>query len=91
MFEFLVGVLSYFFFQPAFHNWYNKGHGCNILSDMVYFLKDPLLLIEKKSSGFLLSLTEWSFIVCPTQYNCTFYFCNSSIKLTTKYFHWDFY
>ena len=40
---------------------------------MVY-IKELLLLIEKSSlcggSGFPLSLSEWSFTICLTQYNC---------------------
>ena len=37
-------------------------------------IKEPLLLIEKSSrssggSGFPLSLSEWSFIICTTAYN----------------------
>ena len=36
-------------------------------------IKEPLLLIEKSSlcgdSGFPLSLSEWSFTICPTPYN----------------------
>ena len=36
-------------------------------------IKEPLLLIQKSSpyvdSGFPLSLSEWSFIICPTPYN----------------------
>ena len=42
---------------------------CNILSRMMH-IKAPLLLIRKSSlcgsSGFPLSLSEWSFIICPT-------------------------
>ena len=45
---------------------------CAILSGMVH-IKEPLLLIGKSSpcggSGFLLSLSEWSFTICPTPYN----------------------
>ena len=36
-------------------------------------IKEPLLLIGKSSlcggSGFSLSLSEWSFTICPTSYN----------------------
>ena len=36
-------------------------------------IKEPLLLIWKSSiyggSGFPLSLSEWSFTICPTPYN----------------------
>ena len=39
-------------------------------------IKEPLLLIGKSSpcsggSRFPLSLSEWSFTICPTVYNCT--------------------
>ena len=34
-------------------------------------IKEPLLLIGKSSlCGFPLSLSEWSFNICPTPYNC---------------------
>ena len=39
-------------------------------------IKEPLLLIEKSSlcgsSGFPLSLSEWSFTICPTPHCCLF-------------------
>ena len=65
--------LSYFSFQPVFHNWCNKGCGmCYAVCGMVY-IKEPLLLIDKSSpcggSGFPLSLSEWSFTICLTPYN----------------------
>ena len=45
---------------------------CAILSGMV-LIKEPLLLIGKSSScggsGFPLSLSEWSFTICPIPYN----------------------
>ena len=45
---------------------------CAILSGMVH-IKELLLLIGKCSqcggSGFPLSLSEWSFTICPTPYN----------------------
>ena len=72
--SFLVDPLSYFSFQPVLHDWCNKGHGmCYPVYEMVH-IKDVLLLIGKSSpcsggSGFLLSLTEWSFTLCPTPYN----------------------
>ena len=63
---FMVNPLSYFPFQPVFHDWCNKGYG------MCYpvHIKDPLLLIRKNCPcsnvvavvGFLL-LYEWSFTI----------------------------
>ena len=64
--------LSYFSFQPVPHDWCNKGHGiCYPVCGMVH-IKEPLLLIEKSSpcgsSGFPLSLYEWSHTICLTPY-----------------------
>ena len=48
---------------------------CAILSGMVH-IKEPLLLIGKSSpyggSGFPLSLSEWSFTICPMPYICKY-------------------
>ena len=60
-------------FQPVLHDWCNKDHGmCYPVCGMVH-IKEPLLLIGKSSpcvgSGFPLSLSEWSFTMCPTPYN----------------------
>ena len=68
-----VDPLSYFSFQPVIHDWCNKGRGmCYPVCGMVH-IKEPLLLIDKSSlcggSGFPLSLSEWSFTICPTPYN----------------------
>ena len=45
---------------------------CYPVFGMVH-IKEPLLLIGKSSpcggSGFALSLSEWSFTICPTPYN----------------------
>ena len=65
--------LSYFSFQPVLHDWCNKGRGvCYPVCGIVH-IKAPLLLTEKSSpcgcTGFLLSLSEWSFTICPTPYN----------------------
>ena len=51
----------------------NKGRGmCYPVCGMMH-IKEPLLLIEKSSlcgnSRFPLSLSEWSFTICPTPYN----------------------
>ena len=63
-----VDPLSYFSF------WCNKGRGmCYPVCGMVH-IKEPLLLIGKSSlcggSGFPLLLSEWSFTICVTPYNC---------------------
>ena len=68
----MVDPLSYFSFQPVFHNWCNNGCGMyHPVCGMVH-IKDPLLLIRKSSpcggSGFPLSLTEWSFTICLMLY-----------------------
>ena len=62
-----------FSFQPVHHDRYNKGCGmCYPVCGMVH-IKEPLLLIGKSSpcgsSGIPLSLSEWSFTICPTPYN----------------------
>ena len=67
-----VDPLSYFSFQPVFHNWCNKGCGmCYPVCGMVH-IKEPLLLIGQSSlcGGFPLSLSEWSFNICLMPYNC---------------------
>ena len=56
-----------------FLDWCNKGCGmCYPVCGMVH-IKEPLLLIGKSSpcsgSGFPLSLSKWSFTICPTPYN----------------------
>ena len=68
-----VAPLSYFLFQPGLHDWCNKGRGmCYPVCGMVH-IKEPLVLIGKSSlcggSGFPISLSEWSFTICPTPYN----------------------
>ena len=68
-----VDPLSYFSFQPLLHDWCNKGRGMYYpVCEMVH-IKEPLLLIGKSSpcsdSGFPLSVSEWSFTICPTPYN----------------------
>ena len=68
----MVDPLSYFSFQPVIHDSVTKAVVCAILSGMMH-IKEPLLLIRKSSpcgsSGFPLSLSEWSFTICPTPYN----------------------
>ena len=68
-----VNPLSYFSFQPVFHDWSNKGRGmCYPVCGMVH-IKEPLLLIDKSSlcggSGFLFLLSEWSLTICLTPHN----------------------
>ena len=62
----MVDPLIYFSFQPVIHDWCNKGCG-------IMYIKEPLLLVGKSipcdGSGFPLSLSEWSFTICPTPYN----------------------
>ena len=67
-----VNPLSYFSFQQVLHDWCTKGCGkCYPACGMVH-IKEPLLLIRKNSPcggrGFPLSLSEWSFTICPTLY-----------------------
>ena len=71
--SFVVNTLSYFLFQPLLHDWCKKDRGmCYPVCGMMH-IKEPLLLIGKSSpcggSGFPLSLSEWSFTMCPTPYN----------------------
>ena len=68
-----VDPLSYFSFQPVLHDWCKKGRGmCYPVCGIVH-IKEPLLLIDKRSlcggSGFPFSLSEWSFTICLTPYN----------------------
>ena len=70
----MVDPLSYFSFQPVLNDLSNKSRGmCYPVCGMMH-IKEPLLLIGKSSpcsgdSGFPLSLSEWSFTICPTPYN----------------------
>ena len=62
-----VDPLSYFSFQPVFHDWCNKGRGmCYPVCGMMH-IQESLLLIGKSSlcdgSGFPLSLSEWFFTI----------------------------
>ena len=67
-------TVSYFSFQPVLHDWCNKGRGMYYPVYGMMHIKEPLLLIGKSrpcgGSGFPLSLSEWSFTICPTPYNC---------------------
>ena len=67
------GPIELFLFQPLLHDWCNKGRAmCYPVCEMVH-IKEPLLLIGKSSpcgsSGFPLSISEWSFIICLMPYN----------------------
>ena len=65
--------MSYFSFQPELHDWCNKGHGMSYPVCGMMHIKAPLMLIGKSSpcgsSGFPLSLSEWSFTIFLTS-NC---------------------
>ena len=67
----MVDPLSYLSFRPVFQDWCNNGM-CYPVCGMVH-IKESLMLIGKSSpcgdSGFRLSQSEWSFIICPTPYN----------------------
>ena len=52
----------YFSFQPVFHDWCNKEYP---ICGMVHIRSSPCSSI----SGFHLSLSEWSFTICPAPYN----------------------
>ena len=68
-----VDPLSYFSFQPVIHDWCNKGCGMYYPVCVIMHIKEPLLLIRKRSlcggSGFPLSRSEWSITICLTPYN----------------------
>ena len=81
--------LSYISFQPVLHDWSNKGCGmCYPVCGKVH-IKEPLLLIGNSSScggcGFPLSLSEWSFTICPTPYNCKYNVLSASLNKTLPY------
>ena len=65
--------LSYFSFQPVFHDWFNKGHGMYYPVCGMVHIKEPLLLIGRSipcgGSGFPLSQSQWFFTICPTPHN----------------------
>ena len=66
--SYIVNPLSYSSFQPVLHDWCNKGLGmCYPVYGIVH-IKEPLLLIEKRStcsggSRIPLSLSESSFTI----------------------------
>ena len=102
----MVDSLSYFSFQPVFHDSYNKGRGmCYPVCGIVH-IKEPLLLIGKSSqygsSGFPLSLSEWSFTICNTFWlfnlskcfdmhvSCRTNFCNRILIMGNLYTSLDY-
>ena len=70
----MVDPLSYISFQPVLHDWCNKGRGMYYPVCGMMHIIEPLLLIGKSSpcggSRFPLSLSEWSFTICLTPYDC---------------------
>ena len=71
--------LSYFLIQPVLHDWCNKCRGMYYPVCGMMYIKEPLLLIRKNSlcgsSGFPLSLFQWSFTICLTLYNRNYKMC----------------
>ena len=69
----LGGPIELFFVPAMLHDWCIKGRGMSYPVCGMVHVKEPLLLIGKSSlcgsSGFPLSLSEWSFTICPTPYN----------------------
>ena len=86
-----MNPLSYFSFQPVFHDCCTKNHGmCYSVCGMVH-IKEPLLPIGKSvlysgASGFPLSLSEWSFTKCPTPYNSKYNVLSASLNKTFHFF-----
>ena len=65
-----VDPLNIFLFQSVLQDWCNKGRGMYYPVCGIMYIKEPLLLIGNSGgSGFSLSLSEWSFTICPTLYN----------------------
>ena len=67
------GPFELFLVPASVHDWFNKGCGMYYPVCGMMHIKEPLLLIGKSSlcgnSRFPLSLSEWSFTICPTPYN----------------------
>ena len=63
---------------------------CHPVCGMVH-IKEPLLLIGKGSpcggSGLPLSLSEWSFTICPMPYNRKYNVLSASLNKTFPSFH----
>ena len=82
----MVDALSYLSFQLVLYDWCNKGRDmCYPVCGMMY-IKEPLLLIGKSSlcggSGFLLSLSEWSFTIYLTPYKRKLNVLSASLNKT---------
>ena len=85
-----LGFFKYSF-QPVLHDWCNKGLCvCYPVCGIVH-IKEPLLLIGKSSpcggSGFPLSLSEWSFTICPTPYNRKIKCVECIVKQNISFLH----
>ena len=67
------GPIELFLVPVVLHDWCNKGCGMYYPVYGMVHIKESLLLIGKSSpcgdSGFPLSLSEWSFTICPMPYN----------------------
>ena len=83
-------VTIYFSFQPVLHDWCNKGCGMYYPVCGMMHIKKTLLLIRKSSpcggSRFPLSLSEWSFTICPTPYNHKIKCVSASLNKTFPFF-----
>ena len=82
----MVDPLSYFSFHSMHHDWCNKGRGmCYPVCGMMH-IKEPLLLIGNSSlcggSEFPLSLSDWSFAICPTPYSRKWNVSSASLNKT---------
>ena len=69
----IIQPIELFFVRASAPRLVYKGRGMYYPVCGMMHIKEPLLLIGKSSlcgdSGFPLSLSEWSFIICPTPYN----------------------
>ena len=83
----MVDPLSYFSFQLMPHDWCTKDCGMYYPVCGMVHIKDTMLLIGKSSpcsgsSGFPLSLSEWSFTICPTSYNRKYNVLSATLNKT---------
>ena len=66
------GPIELFFAPASAPDWYNKSRGMYYPVCGMMHIKEPLLLSERvayvAAAGFL-SLSDWSFTICPTPYN----------------------
>ena len=59
--------------QPVLHDWCNKGCGVFCSVNGMMYIKEPYIIGKSSpcgGSGFPLSLSKWSFIICLMPYNC---------------------